>query len=215
MRDLPGLKKPPILGGFFACCKNTTYNLYLNNTGGIVNSRCMPASFYKEYRMKKNLLLALILSATAMSANAGDWYIGADVGQANHSPAAYTDDTDTSFGVNAGYAYTKNLAVEVAYTDLGNAATGAVGTKTKAADISAVGTYDLGGGYGLFGRLGYASVESTTLAAANRHESLTYGAGASYRLTEAWGVRGGVNRYNLAGGDHVTNVGLGLRYSFQ
>lgn len=164
--------------------------------------------------MKKNFL-ALVLSSIAISANAGDWYIGADAGQANHSLAAYTDDISTSLGVNVGYAYTSNLAVEVAYTDIGSTSTGTVGTKTHAADISAVGSYDLGSGCSLFGRVGYASVESVTSAVTNRHESLTYGAGMSYRLTDAWSVRGGVNRYNLAGGDHVASMGFGLRYSFR
>lgn len=164
--------------------------------------------------MKKNIL-ALILSAIAVSANAGDWYVGADAGQSKHSPVAYTDDAGSLYGVNAGYAYNNNLAVEITHADLGRTAVGAIDARTTAADISVIGTVEVGARYGLYGRLGYAAVESTSLSAVSRRESLAYGAGVSYRLTDVWSVRGGLNRYGVAGGDHVTNAGLGLRYNFR
>lgn len=164
--------------------------------------------------MKKNILFALILSAFAAQAQAGEWFAGASVGSAHYSPAAYTDKNGTAWGLNGGYAYNSNLAAEASYVDLGKGAVGVNGVKSKAASIAAVGTYHLNDKFCLFGRLGYASVDTSGAAGGNRHNAPTYGAGVSYGLTDAVSLRGGVDRYSMAFGDHATSVNAGLRYSF-
>lgn len=165
--------------------------------------------------MKKSLLLALVLSAMSVSAQAAGWFVGADAGQSRYASAGLTDSGATSYGVNGGYAYNDNLAVEVAYTDLGRVAAGAVPVKAKVADMAAVGTYNVSPDFTVFGRLGYASVNTSAAGTSISHDSLTYGAGVSYSLTDAVSLRGGVNRYNLTGSDHANNINAGLRYSFK
>ncbi len=89
--------------------------------------------------MMKNTLLkylgaavALALGAQTLAADAGTFYIGADVGATEFSGDGPNDgvvfiagqkfkDSDYSYGVHAGFQFTDWFAVEVGYTDFGSA----------------------------------------------------------------------------------------------
>lgn len=164
-------------------------------------------------------MFVAMLAVFASVAHAGDlpgnFYVGADVGRSSYTSPGLTDTRATSYGVNGGYAYTKNLAVEASYADLGDVATGAVKTKANVTDLAAVGTYNISNAFAMYGRLGYAWADTDTAGATTRHDSVTYGAGVSYRLTDAIDLRGGMKRYGLSGSSHVTNLNAGLRYNFK
>lgn len=78
--------------------------------------------------MKKLLVAASVaaLMGTATTASAESWYVFGDVGQSDYDLGApgtgfTVDETDTMYNIGLGYRFNENFAVEVGYTDLGEA----------------------------------------------------------------------------------------------
>ena len=203
--------------------------------------------------------LALALAAIAAPACAQEgWYIGGSAGRSatriddarinsglisQGLAASSTADRDRSSGgkVFGGYQFSRNLAAEAGYFDVGHfgytATTTPAGTlngdiRVHGLNLDLVGTLPLAGRLSAIGRVGVASVQardafSTTgavrlpYASANPSERSTgykLGAGLAYDFTDSLGVRLEAERYRI--GDavgnkgHVDLISVGLVYRF-
>ena len=213
-------------------------------------------------KMSKTILsLGLVGSAVfnlplAVADTAG-WYIGGNLGKAEAniddadiatqlrstgatSVSISEDDRDTAFKLFGGYQYSKNMAVEAGYFDLGEfgytATTVPTGALTGQAKINGVsldlvGMHPLSEKFSVFGRIGlnYAQTEDSFTNTGtvpvpanpgpNKNDlSYKYGAGLQYDFSETLGARAEVERYRID--DAVGNKGdidllsVGLVYRF-
>jgi len=162
------------------------------------------------------LAAAFLASAAASAATDGHFYLGADIGSARSSVPGLIKTSATDFGVTAGYAYTKNFAFEVSHSDLGRVASTTAQSKTKVNDIAAVGTYNINDKSAVFGRLGYAMLDtSMTGSPVSTHYSATFGAGVSYSIADNIDLRAELDRYSLNSTDHINTMNIGARYTFK
>lgn len=138
--------------------------------------------------------------------------------------AGGVSESKTSGGVFVGYQYTKNLGVEVGYTNLGSVQDMG-GDRAKissyAIPVRAIYTHEVGNGIDLNAKLGVAYFKSkyeepgfSDTASSTR---LTYGLGASYQVAKNVAVTVDYDRYDYKkDGDNqkVDQFGVGVRYSF-
>ena len=205
---------------------------------------------------KQLLLIALSAALGVSSAQAADtgFYVGGSLGQSTANDfngsdidaelfssygitsSTSTDDSDTGWKVFAGYRFMKYLAVEGAYTDLGeftahstvtSPSAGIVDSsiETDAWTISALGILPLGDSFSLFGRVGVnlwsADISATgsgggVTASASDDDDGTdwvYGVGAAWNFTNNLSLRGEWERYDLGDGD-VDLWSAGLSWNF-
>lgn len=154
------------------------------------------------------VLLSAVVAVPAFAADEG-FYAGLSLGNGKPgvSPAATVAVNKTSnfiYGGLAGYQYNKNLAVEVQFTGVGKS-TDVAGNSLKgdALSLTAVGLLPLDDSFELLGKLGVASVKTTSsgLTATNlgtTRTGLTYGIGAQYNASKNLGLRLVWDRYALA-----------------
>lgn len=189
------------------------------------------------------LLGAALLAAPALgSAQEQDrgWYAGGSLGRADYKNTCEglgvpCDDSDSAWRLFGGYRYSRGVAVEVGYADFG--ATSASGTvagvgvqahaEVTAWDLSGVFSLPVGERLSIFGKLGVyrAEVESAgnvgafTGSASDTGSGFTYGVGAQYDLSRAFGVRAEWQAYDNVGGpgtgeDDVSALMLGVLLRF-
>ena len=172
--------------------------------------------------MKKTLAVALLstFAATAFAADSG-FYAGVSLGQSKSgnpwSGVTVTKDTDTVFGVLAGYQFNKNWGAEAFYTGAGKLAATAVGhsasSKADALGIVAVGTLPLFDAFSLYVKLGYAQAKASGTAIGMTivpldvsRSAATYGLGGQYNVSQSTGIRFGWDRYGAASKDSNDGV---------
>lgn len=163
----------------------------------------------------KKIAAVVLLSAIAGSAYAGNGGVYAGVtlgsGQPSYtSNVATSKKSDTIFGGQVGYKFTRNLAVEAGFTGVGKV-TFVDGTSIKgdAFYVAAVGTLPVSSSFDLYGKLGVASTKTTVanvagVVAGATQTGLTYGLGGQYNVSNNVAVRFGWDRYQAA----VLNTGL-------
>ena len=183
---------------------------------------------------------AMLLCASAFAQDAG-YYMGASAGQSktdiDQAPFAAlgatitrNDEKDSAFRIFGGYQYSKNLAVEVGYIDLGTySVSGTIGALpfTASGDvtgfsISGVGTVPLTEKLSLLGSVGFLSSKvnaSATVATASgiarsRQSDYTAGIGMKYGLTKNIAARLEANYYGLNNNGSAQMYSLGLQYKF-
>ena len=203
---------------------------------------------------KPLLLLALSAALGVTSAQAADtgFYVGGSLGQskidisasdidAELASAGYTsstsvDDSDTGWKLFAGYRFMKYLAVEGAYTNLGEASANSIITvpgsgvanatvEGEAWTVSALGILPIGDKFSLFGRLGVnfwnadvsatatTSGASAALSGDDDGTDMVYGVGAAYSFTPNLSVRGEWERYDFDDTD-VDLLSAGISWNF-
>ena len=148
-------------------------------------------------------------------------------------------DRDTGYKVFGGYQINRNFAIEGGYFDLGKfgytANTTPAGTlsgnmRVKGLNLDLVGTLPFSERFSAFGRVGlnYAQAKDNfsgtgALGVANANPSekgtnLKLGAGLQYALSDAWSVRGELERYRVKDGignrGHIDMASVGLVYRF-
>ncbi len=132
-------------------------------------------------------------------------YVGGNVGygKTNESINLANTDLTTSnkgfvWGVDAGYQFTKNWAVEAGYTQMPNVkiAQGSATNKNRIVDLVVKGIYPLNDQFNIFGKLGAAYTHTHTtdvtvaglqLDGANQSSGAIvpyFGAGVGYNLTQ-------------------------------
>ena len=151
----------------------------------------------------KKIAIAILLSAVAVPAVAGDMYVGVRAGQAktNIDNAILTKDSPTAWGAYVGYAFIPMFAVEGEYLDLGKVTGIGVGAESRGYSLSGVGSFPFNDQFSLFGKLGYAmiSTKDTTTAPKPDADStaVTYGLGGQFNFSPTVGMRVGWDRYNI------------------
>jgi len=172
---------------------------------------------------------ALALPAAAqMSMSSG--YVGGSLGQskfkADCGPFS-CDKNDTSFRLFGGYQFTRNIAAELGYTDLGKLKVSGFGlsgeVKATAWDLSGVFSWPFANQFAVFGRLGlaYTKGESSGAfgSASDNKTGVTWGLGAQWDFTRNFGARAEWQRYRVdagsAGTGDVDNLNIGVLYRFQ
>ena len=195
--------------------------------------------------MRKILKLAPVaaLVLAAPQANAGEFFIGATAGTSNFSALSeecddliadnrtiggfavscqIDDDSDTTFGINAGYNFNSVFGVEVGYVDLGEysaqVTTALIPVPvTASADITYAGlvlTAPFTEKFSVSARLGgvNANAEVSTVGASLELEDETtgfVGASVDYRITEKISVQ---LRYDDL--DVIDITSAGIRFHF-
>ena len=198
--------------------------------------------------------IALVLGAQqALAADAGKFYIGADAGSTQFSgdgPAksvVFVDgqefkDSDSSYGIHAGFQFTDWFAVELGYTDFGSAtdnfkispdiafivSPNTIQTvEAKGASLAGVFSYGLGADFAVFGVLGITAMDyektlsggfSPVTGSLLERDSLSdqgllYGVGAKYALSQSFNLRADLRR-NDVGDFSLDTASVGLEYSF-
>lgn len=196
-------------------------------------------------RLDAFLLLAGLCAAPA--AHAGEesgGYFGAAIGKASLSDycsdtgglvVTSCEDSDTSFKIFGGYRFTRNVAVEAAYVDLGKyRATGSVAgipfdinAELTGVTVQGVGIVPFGNEFSLMGRIGAifwdlnnsGTVGDFPGGSGDSGVDIAMGVGAQYKFTRNFGVRADLDYYpNLGnsdtGEDNVTAVLIGVVFSF-
>jgi hypothetical protein len=137
------------------------------------------------------------------------------------------DDSDTAFGILAGYKFNKHFAIEARYTDTGSfklsGPGGSVDIDTDVVSIHAVGIIPfVDSGWSVYGQLGLGVVGLDASGIADEDETAgSAGLGVSYNATEhlsfafqadayAWEDDEGFDDYDVA----ITTAQLVARYTF-
>ena len=169
--------------------------------------------------MKRQLLLASVLSALTLPAMADGFYILGDIGESKLEYPAWDeyilDKSDTAYSFGVGFDLNEFAAIELAYRDFGSGqdrgtATDELGdydwTDTLSASAfqaSIVGKIPLSDSVNIFGRLGFANIEvdyDTNEGGHLRGETNSetkglFGIGASYNVTPEFGLRAEYSQY--------------------
>lgn len=183
---------------------------------------------------------AALLCAPAFAQDAG-FYVGASAGQSDTkndtapfvalgATVTKNDEKNSAFRIYSGYQFNKNLAVEVAFVDLGAfGVSGTIGALPFTAfgdvtgfSISGVGILPLTEKFSLLGSIGYfyskvkASATVATVAGAARDSGsdFTAGIGLKYNLTKNLAARLEANHYGLDDNGDAQMYSLGLQYKF-
>jgi OOP family OmpA-OmpF porin len=207
---------------------------------------------------KAIVTLAAVLSSGLAQAQGLDgkagWYAGLDIGRSRNGFGASdidgalanqgvggsssVDDSGTAFGVNGGYRFNRNFAVEGALSRLGSfdysSSTGADTVSGRftanALSVAGVGIYPLTPAWSLYGKAGLALTDSQLEASSasgataldNRSHTgtgLLFGAGVTYDFDRAYFAKAGWDHYAKVG-DASTgsgsidtyDLGVGLRF---
>jgi hypothetical protein len=167
--------------------------------------------------MFKKIALCAALTALASTAFAATpaFYVGADVGTTKLNDLS---DRKTSFGGYVGYQFTETLAVEGGFRRLADFdyyyGTTKVGVTADQTALSVIGTLPVGGGFGLFGRLGYNHLTATgkvgSVSASDSTNGGLYGLGMNYVFTPAVSARVELQKPS----SDTTNLSFGVSLKF-
>ena len=171
----------------------------------------------------------LMLLVGPISAQAGGFYVGASVGQAELSDdfdGLVVDDNSTAYRVVAGWSFNENFALEGGYHNFGDFEQvfdnfGIPATASLSADgftLGAVGSIPVTDRFSLMGRAGWyfwdGDAEINNVSQATPEDSNLYlGAGITFDVTERLQLTGDWTRYELE--DTTSGVfSFGLQYHF-
>lgn len=141
----------------------------------------------KKYVAALSLLTA-ILSAPAMAAGEG-FYVGFDLGQSSTDTLPLSTKTGTAWSILAGYRFTKYVAAEVQYNDLGKpTVTGGPSFKISGYSAAVLGMLPINEQWEVMAKLGYASTKLDT-PFGNTKSDFMYGIGAQYNVSANWSGR--------------------------
>lgn len=209
--------------------------------------------------MYRKAIVAFAIAASsaavhAQSADKAGWYAGIDLGRsrlgmsgsdldgafANQGlgTSSSIDRSGTAYGINGGYRFNQNFAVEAGLARLGDfdysSSTGSDTLsghyKANALSLAAVGIYPLGTSWSLYGKAGLAhtkvdldaSSASGATAVSNESHSGTgflVGAGLTYDFARNYFAKAGWDRYSHVGDSSTGEgpidlymVGVGMRF---
>ena len=151
---------------------------------------------------------------------------GADIATTPPTGVARLDDDGAGWKVFGGYQFNKNLAAELAYTDLGkfsfDGTSGEYGeVKPQCWSLSAVGILPVGNNFSLLGKAGVCRWDDNykgngPIMIGSTGTDLTFGLGAKYDATRNLGVRAEWERFNNVVHDResVDLFSMSLQYNF-
>jgi len=194
--------------------------------------------------MRKNMWCAALGTALvagcggALAQDAGKgFYAGASIGQSKFNGACGSepgvaitncDEKDTAWKIFGGYAFNRNLAVELGYNDFGRVSgdasgvllgipfTGNAKVEATAFELTGVGSLPLANRFAVYGKLGlyYGEVKSSATvrqtaapfatgssSVSDNNTDLTFGFGGRYDITPRFAVRAEWQRFSKVGSD--------------
>lgn len=181
--------------------------------------------------MKKLSIILLSSAATLMSSSVladGSFYGSLDITRIDLDlDTAGLDDTDTTFGIAAGYRINENFAVELGYQDFGEVSASAGNASAKveadAIQLSVIGSVPVSENAGVYAELGFDSWDADAsytnhpdLGTGSESEDGTdifYGIGAYLSLSEAVNLKLEYQMHELDDTD-VDVLGLGVTVAF-
>lgn len=167
--------------------------------------------------------MAMAIAGPVVAQDVG-WYVGGSLGQSDVdidcAGATSCDTKDTAWKIFAGYQFSRNIAVEFGYADLGEATasgpvpgfgTVAVGFEATVFELVGVGSLPLADRFSLYGKIGAyradtevsASSASFSGSTSDSNFDVTLGFGARFDFTRNIGVRAEWQRYLDVGSDDV------------
>lgn len=183
-------------------------------------------------------LLGLGIMTASNLASAQGFYAGVgfgstDAGDGNAIPALITSGTvdgkDSGFKFYGGYSFTPNVAVEMAYVDLGALTYSGsfVGlpvtngkVETTGLNTSVVGTFPLSSSFSLFGKVGVFAWSAEARDITNGFPfvgrddggDLSFGLGGEFHVNRNLGLRAEWESFEA--NDRITLLSIGLAYRF-
>lgn len=150
-----------------------------------------------------------------------DIYVGANIGHANlrhgsNIGGVQVDNSNTSYGLNMGYQFHKNFAVELGYNKFGDFGTNFGDVKANSWDFVVVGKYPIYNSLSATAKAGWAYTEGKFQSERRHHTTGVYGVGLEYAVNKNVAVTTNWNRYHNFGnvGHKLDNVAVGLKYTF-
>ena len=179
--------------------------------------------------MKKLFIILLSLAATVMSAGVlaqGSFYGSLDLTRADLDlDDLGLDDTDTSFGIAAGYRINENFSVELGFQDFGEISVSDGGGSAKvgadAIQLSVIGGVPVSENAGVYAELGLDSWDADfslsngvgSISGSEDGTDIFYGIGAYISLSEAVNLKFEYQMHDLDGVD-IDVLGFGFTVSF-
>jgi len=170
--------------------------------------------------VSKVLLAGSFAIAFSTPVSAQNWYAGASAGQATAKDVACDlditcslDDSDTGYKLFGGYNFSKNLAVEFGYADLGEISasgtdtglgTASLNIETTAIFVTVNGIFPVSQNVNLFAKAGMArwdmdlSATSSVLGSASLSDDgfdILFGVGASFDVSKTVSIRAEWERF--------------------
>ncbi|MGH8669669.1 MAG: porin family protein [Burkholderiales bacterium] len=159
---------------------------------------------------------AMAVSAGAMAQQADTGlYLGASIGQAD-----LEIDKDTAWKIFGGYQLNRTFAVELGYTNLGEASETVLGVPATAEatawEVIGVAKFPVANQFSVYGLAGIAMVEAEGRAGgitvSDDSTELTFGVGAQYDVSRNLGVRAQWQRYGAD--EDIDVISLGVVWKF-
>jgi OOP family OmpA-OmpF porin len=173
------------------------------------------------------VILGSLVATNAVAAPDRGFYVGAGAGLINvEDDITGFDDGDTGFKLFGGYVLNEILSVEVSYIDGGTAeedssffdplvglGTARVEIDTSVINLSVLGDLLLTEQFSLFGRLGYAFIDtdvdasfqsagsSIVFSDSDNNDEVSYGIGVLYRFTQQFEVRAEFEGFDVSNGE--------------
>jgi len=146
-------------------------------------------------------------------------YVGASFGTSDFgdtcSGFAGCDDKDSAWKIFGGYQVNRTFAVELGYTNLGEASIPGGGVELTAWELLGIAAIPVGP-VSLYGKLGFARGEAEGTGAfsgsSDSGTDLTYGIGVQYDFTKQLGIRGEWQRYDFDEAVDVMSIGVVFRF---
>jgi OOP family OmpA-OmpF porin len=160
-------------------------------------------------------LAAAAGAAQAQSSDAG-WYGGIHLGVARANVDGVDEGNEASGGLDAGYRFNRNFALEGSADRLGDFSPD---YNVRALSLSAVGLLPLANQFSLYGKAGLARTHAETGGTSDDANGLVFGAGVRYDLNQQWFTKAGWDHYAKVGGADTGSghadaftVGVGLQF---
>ena len=168
---------------------------------------------------KNRLLIAAACAATCFAGPAAAqlstsaFYVGVEYGRMHFdnvcAPGAACDDRSNGGGIFAGLQFSRYIAAELAYRDLGHASVPGGNVKADATEADAVLNLPLYRGFSVLGRVGLFHATTKGETHSENKNGVTFGWGGQYDFTPNFAARLEWQRYPDLGGDSFgakTNV---------
>lgn len=150
----------------------------------------------------KTLALPIVVLAASAAAQAQTGlYVGGSLGESHLKDGVslgLTDRSANGLKLYGGYSLTPNIAIEAGRVRLGRFNGAAADATARGNFVDAVGTWPLGNGFSVLGRVGVFDgklIQSN--GATDRTTSPKFGAGLQYELAKNVALRGEWERYRL------------------
>jgi OOP family OmpA-OmpF porin len=178
---------------------------------------------FRSFALFSILLASLVSASYAAEPLQNGFFIGGSVGSSElDDDGAFNglsfDDSDTAFGILAGYKFNKNFAVEARYTDTGSFEVEFIDIDTEVISIHAVGIIPFANGWSIYGQLGLGRVNLDAGGLGDDDETVgSAGLGVSYNATENLSFAFQVDAYAWEEDDldpAITTAQLVARYAF-